>query len=170
MRLILHPDSVCRSVKGIHATALRGPAGRLTLAYRTTGIPTLGLAEAVADRADDLWKHTCFEAFVRPAAGELYYEFNFTPQLQWAAYRFEGYRQARVDAEIARPALRTRTGGGALEMSAEIALDLPGNWRVGISAVIEDADGNISYWALRHPPGKADFHHDDGFVVELPAT
>jgi hypothetical protein len=27
--------------------------------------------------------------------------------------------------------------------------------------------GDISYWALVHPPGKADFHHADSFAVEF---
>ena len=43
-------------------------------------------------------------------------------------------------------------------------------WRLGLSAVIEEADGTKSYWALAHPPGSPDFHHADCFVVELPAA
>jgi hypothetical protein len=34
------------------------------------------------------------------------------------------------------------------------------NW---FAAVIEET----SYWALVHPPGKADFHHADSFAVEF---
>jgi hypothetical protein len=41
-------------------------------------------------------------------------------------------------------------------------------WRLGLSAVIEDTRGSLSYWALAHPPGKPDFHHADGFALELP--
>ena len=36
-----------------------------------------------------------------------------------------------------------------------------------VSAVIEDDSGALSYWALRHPPGKPDFHHPDAFAMEL---
>ncbi|MBI3061386.1 MAG: hypothetical protein HYY83_05345 [Deltaproteobacteria bacterium] len=28
-------------------------------------------------------------------------------------------------------------------------------------------DGTISYWALKHPPGKPDFHHPDAFALEI---
>ena len=35
------------------------------------------------------------------------------------------------------------------------------------SYVIEEEDGTISYWALRHAAGKPDFHHPDGFAMEL---
>jgi hypothetical protein len=41
-------------------------------------------------------------------------------------------------------------------------------WLAGLCAVIEEADGTISYWALAHPPGAPDFHHPDCFVLELP--
>jgi hypothetical protein len=34
--------------------------------------------------------------------------------------------------------------------------------------VIEETNGNKSYWALAHPPGKADFHHADCFALEFP--
>jgi hypothetical protein len=33
--------------------------------------------------------------------------------------------------------------------------------------VIEEIDGALSYWALRHAPGKPDFHHRDAFALEL---
>jgi hypothetical protein len=41
------------------------------------------------------------------------------------------------------------------------------SWRLGLSALIEDASGRKSYWALAHPPGKPDFHHADCFAYEL---
>jgi hypothetical protein len=40
----------------------------------------------------------------------------------------------------------------------------------GLSAIIEEADGTRSYWALAHPPGEPDFHHPDCFALELPAA
>jgi hypothetical protein len=40
-------------------------------------------------------------------------------------------------------------------------------WRLGMSAVIEDKAGRMSYWALAHPPGKPDFHHRDCFAYEF---
>ena len=45
--------------------------------------------------------------------------------------------------------------------------DFSGKLKLGLSAVIEGADGGLSYWALRHPPGKPDFHHPEAFVLEL---
>jgi hypothetical protein len=39
--------------------------------------------------------------------------------------------------------------------------------RLVLSAVLEDTDGVLSYWALQHPPGRPDFHHPDAFAVQL---
>ena len=45
-----------------------------------------------AARRDELWKHTCFEAFVAENAGDGYRELNFAPSGEWAMYSFTGYR------------------------------------------------------------------------------
>ncbi|HEX8573739.1 MAG TPA: DOMON-like domain-containing protein [Allosphingosinicella sp.] len=55
-----------------------------------------------------------------------------------------------------------------LDPAMSLFLDRP--WRLGLSAVIEENNGRISYWALAHPPGKPDFHHPDCFGLELPAA
>jgi hypothetical protein len=39
--------------------------------------------------------------------------------------------------------------------------------RLGLAAVVEDKARVLSYWALKHPAEKPDFHHSDSFVVEL---
>ena len=41
--------------------------------------------------------------------------------------------------------------------------------RIGLSAVIEDTAGSLSYWALHHPRSKPDFHHRGGFILRLTA-
>ncbi len=38
---------------------------------------------------------------------------------------------------------------------------------LGLSVVIEEESGALSYWALRHAPGKPDFHHASAFALEL---
>jgi len=154
-------------------------AGSLLLSYVVSGaIADLRLppvAAAAAVRADELWRHTCFEAFVQAAPGPAYCELNFAPSTQWAAYRFDSYRTGmRLAAEIGAPriAVQSTPARYKLEASLELAAlsRLPRNagWRLGLAAVIEEASGNKSYWALAHPPGKPDFHHADCFALEFP--
>ena len=169
-----HPDSLCAAVTHIEVDVARPRAGSLLLSYVVTGkIGDLLLPAVTAPaQADELWRHTCFEAFVRAVPDGSYYEFNFAPSTQWAAYRFDGYRSGmRVAAEIGAP--KIEVGSTPERYTLRASLDLGGSssasgWRLGLSAVIEEANGRKSYWALAHPPGKPDFHHSDCFAVELP--
>jgi hypothetical protein len=170
--LKLHPDSRCGAVTAIDVGVSRRGAGTLILSYEVTGaIGDLRLPLTTAPaRADELWRHTCFEAFICPAVGETYTEFNFAPSTQWAAYRFDGYRAGMRIAEIcASPRIEVQSASGRFTLLAVVDLDaLPsGPWRVGLSAVIEETNSNKSYWALAHPHGKPDFHHSDCFACEI---
>jgi hypothetical protein len=125
-------------------------------------------------RADTLWKHTCFEAFVAPAEGSGYQEFNFSPSLDWAIYRFSAYRERMSPAEVGRvPKISVRRREDGLDLQSVVSLseiaDLRDahHLRIALAAVVEDQNGRLSYWALRHPPGRPDFHHPNGFALEI---
>jgi hypothetical protein len=175
--LKLHPDSRCQAVTRIEVEPRRTGVG-LALRYIVTGaITDLALPKwAKPERTDDLWKHTCFEAFVRGAGDEAYCEFNFSPSTEWAAYRFSKYRrETALDiGEVNAPAIVLRDSPTHFQMDIAIDLsrvaELPTRapWRAGVSAVIEEKSGQKSYWALAHPQGKPDFHHADSFVLQLP--
>jgi hypothetical protein len=159
--LICHPDTPARGVAGIIAV-LDGTR----LRYRVEGADALCLPPAAApERTDGLWRTTCFELFVQPAAGTGYLEFNIAPSGQWAAYRFDGYRAGMRDLDLAAP-LQIRRSGDAWQVDLPAPLPIG---RVGLAAVIEELDGTRSYWALAHPPGAPDFHHPDCFAIDLAA-
>jgi hypothetical protein len=101
-----------------------------------------------------------------------YVEFNFAPSGQWAAYAFTRYREGMAELASAPPQINCTAGEGIFEMTVKV--DLPESLRTvdvmaGLSAVIADKDGRTAYWALAHPPGKADFHHKDCFALQLEA-
>ena len=125
-------------------------------------------------RTDGLWKSTCFEAFVARADEPGYHEFNFSPSLDWAIYRFSAYREGMSPAEIGgAPDISVHRGDDGLELRSAVhlgdlaALRGTGRLRIALAAVIEDEHGRLSYWGLRHPPGKPDFHHPNGFALEV---
>jgi hypothetical protein len=125
---------------------------------------------AVSARSDELWRHTCFEAFIGSSRDAAYYEFNFAPSTQWAVYWFSGYRAGvRVATEINRPQISVKSTPECylLEASVELDEESLSHLRLGLAAVIELISGQRSYWALAHPPGKADFHNSDCFMLEL---
>jgi len=171
-----NPDSHSPAVRHVEVEVARRQVGGLLLRYVVSGeIAALALPAMMAPtRTDELWRHTCFEAFIRPGLGEDYYEFNFAPSTRWAAYRFDGYRSGmRVADETAAPRIEVEKAAEQFTLQATLQWDnsselgRAATWRLGLSAVIEQADGHKSYWALAHPPGKPDFHHADCFVLEL---
>jgi hypothetical protein len=120
-------------------------------------------------RADELWRSTCFEAFLRPLGEENYREWNFAPSGQWATYEFSCYREnmAAADADLA-PYIRMEDNFTWWALGATIAVPADTNWELGLSAVLEEKDGTKSYWALAHPGEKPDFHDPGCFVARLP--
>ena len=164
--LKIHPDSRCDAVSAIAVEIARLASGRLRLRYEVTGhAHALSLpAETNPERADGLWKQTCFEAFAARDSGE-YDEFNFSPSMRWAGYRFDSLRTGMRNIEMAPPEIKSRRSASAFTLEA--SLDFPEGDRLGLSAVIEAAGGEKSYWALAHPAEKPDFHHPGSFTIDL---
>jgi hypothetical protein len=120
-------------------------------------------------RADELWRTTCFEAFLRPEGADSYTEWNFAPKGNWAAYAFSGYRENMTKAEVRSPPyIRMEDNFTWWTVGATIAVEAGKGWNLGLSAVLEEKDGTKSYWALAHPAEKPDFHARDCFVAKLP--
>lgn len=135
--------------------------------------------------ADGLWRHTCFEAFVRQEGAAAYREFNFSPSGQWAHYRFSAERISALDTApepssglqaprpLPAPRLQVERHPDRLVLLATLLPDaLPDpsinrRLRLALSAVVEDSTGRLSYWALHHPLDRPDFHHPAGFVHAL---
>jgi hypothetical protein len=174
--LIRHPTTDCDPIRRIGVEMSRA-RDALLLSYRIEGeVSRLSMPVAgPAQRADDLWQHSCFEAFLRAAGGEGYHEFNFSPSGAWAAYRFAGRRRGRESPELTAPRLEVRRGPDWLAMNIQLSLagiaELAGSIPIsaGLTVVIEDERGGLSYWALAHGAALPDFHDPATFTLRLPA-
>lgn len=172
--LVAHRGSQAPAgVRGIAALVeLKG--SNLLFEYRLTGnLLQVAIPHGSRpQRTDRLWEHTCFEAFVAPAGGSRYFELNFSPSTQWAAYEFDGYRQGMRPLTLgAAPAIAVATTADELRVTAAVELgtlaDAPWPWRIGLTAVVEDRAGVRGYFALRHPRDKPDFHDSAAFTALL---
>lgn len=165
--LICHPDSRPGAVRRLSARVERGGAGLLLHFILEGDLERLRLpAPGPARIAPRLWERTCCEIFVARAGLPAYHEFNLSPSGEWAAHAFERYREgAMLEDAALDPRIAVRREAGKLELDALIRIEGE-RLLIGLAAVIEAADGSLSYWALRHPPGKPDFHHRDGFALE----
>lgn len=116
--------------------------------------------------ADLLWRHTCCEAFTRRPGAAAYEEFNVSPSGEWAAYSFSAYRAGSMRLE-APVEVHLEKDERQLVVAATLPVNSDQALEVALSAVIEEDDGALSYWALAHPAAKPDFHHPDAFALRL---
>ena len=174
--LTAHPSTPNDAVRSLEVRVRAEKSDTLVFQYSLAAdmshvrVPPTG----VGGPADALWRHTCFEAFVAAADAPGYHEFNFSPSYDWAIYRFSAYRKGMAHAGLGEtPEISIQRGEGGLELESAVRLEHLADLRdarrlrVAMAAVIEDDTGTLSYWGLRHPPGKPDFHHPDGFALEV---
>lgn len=151
-------------------------AGLLTLHYSLTGniedifLPPLSLYPC---RKDELWKTTCFECFLAIEDQPQYWEFNISPSGDWNIYHMDAYPRIAFREETSIHWLpfhfQMDDQGCFLKVAVNLLPIIREGQRIkiGITAVIQSADGDITYWALAHPAPRADFHLKESFICSL---
>ncbi|MEO6092448.1 MAG: DOMON-like domain-containing protein [Novosphingobium sp.] len=164
---VAHPAQRVTSV----AVKLTLTAHWLSLRWRIEGAGALVVPGfAGKGRADELWRTTCFELFARGQGDEEYCEFNLSPSERWAAYDFDSYRAGMAPRPMPHdPGCTWRRSGETALFDAAIPRGAipPTPNETGLTAVLEEEGGVISYWALAHPAAKPDFHNPAGFALTL---
>lgn len=158
---------------------------RLTIDYTLIGaleqieLPKLDVSKI--NRAHDLWKTTCFEWFMKTDWQTTYWEFNASPSGEWNFYQLDDYRKNLTESPLlSNPKFSTSiksTNDSKDEYHfvtdvniSKLQLDYPDLLRralMAVTTVIRWKSGETSYYALRHPAGKPDFHHHSGFKISL---
>lgn len=175
--LVPHPGTRAPILQSL-TVRLEATAASWRLRYRLRGeLSRLRLPAAAAQPGprDGLWQHCCLELFVGSPDSPAYREFNFSPSGDWAAYAFSGLRQhAGPDQIPVHPRLSWQHDDRSAQLDVQLpatALPAPdaGLRRLGLSAVLESLDGELSYWALQHPAERPDFHDPAGWAtIALP--
>lgn len=172
-QLAPHPAHPPAALRALEAKVTGRDANWLRLRWRIDGAGQLKIPPfAGKGRSDDLWRTTCFELFLKPLGGDGYCEFNLSPSERWNAYDLDEYRGGMSERPMPRePECIMRQGSSFAIFDAAIpATGLPqGDCAMGLSAVIEEQDGTISYWALGHDGEKPDFHAPACFTGMLAA-
>jgi hypothetical protein len=168
-QLQAHLTTPCPFIEALEVTIERQADGAVLCRYELRGVIgrlSIPATSAAPARTDGLWQRTCFEAFLSGPQAIDYSEFNFSPSGDWAAYRFRAYRDGMVDLALdPAPQISCEQTAHRLTMNARFDAATAGRCRLALCAVLKDRDGGTCYWALNHPPGKPDFHHEAGFVT-----
>ena len=150
-------------------------ANQLTICYNLGGdLKKIAISPPsnAPSRKHELWEDTCFEFFLGIKDSQRYWELNLSPAGHWNVYRFDDYRQG-MEEETAFEKLpfRIQNQIDALVLTLDVDLDKivsPNQAiEIGITTVIKNIDGNVSYWALTHRGEEPDFHLRDSFIVKL---
>jgi hypothetical protein len=173
--LVPHPSTPAWSVRGVFVSVALRTDGAIALSFTVEGdIGRLCVpVSAGPRRTDGLWRHTCFEAFVMAGNGPGYCELNFAPSGEWAAYAFRRYREGEPLAVEVEPAIVVQNDRDRLQVDAVAPVSCRARagsgtpLRLALAAVLEDIDGRLSYWALRHPADRPDFHHPESFAWDV---
>jgi hypothetical protein len=176
LHLQCHPAAPAGATLGLTVAVSVTPTG-LQLVYRVAGsCAALRIPPATQPGpADGLWRHTCMEAFVAVEGDAAYREFNFSPSGQWAIYSFAGERvRTFLDVDAAmQPSIQIQIQSSIEQLTLAVhlpwsALPARGSMlNVALSAVIEEVNGRLSYWARQHPGEQPDFHHPAGRDLRL---
>ncbi len=176
-QLIPHPAFPPARIASVEARVTGMTADWLSLRWKVVPGAVLKLPPfAGRKRADGLWRKTCFELFVKRDGSDGYSEFNLSPSEAWAAYDFDSYRAGMRDRPVERaPACSLRNGSSCTLLDVHIPADaIPaGPATIGLSAVLEETCGTLSFWALAHPEAsrqpQPDFHDPACFAGRLAA-
>ena len=175
LELHCHPSCRTKAVRAIRARIHRTADDQLRINFVLDGdLRSIVVPSPTTSRiGHELWRHTCFEAFIAIEGRQAYYEFNFAPSSEWTIYAMRAYRDgAPLADESMRPEILVRSSAIPLELDAVVHLDrlsaehARAPLRVGLTAVVEAVDG-YSHWALVHPESKPDFHNPLGFALRL---
>ena len=116
--LTAHPAYPPWAVTSVTARTLSRDKNWLLLRWRIEGSGKLLVpAFAGKGRADELWRTTCFELFLKPGGGTAYCEFNLSPSERWAAYDFSDRRDGMEDRPVPREPECTMRQGSSFAKS-----------------------------------------------------
>lgn len=145
---------------------------KLVLSYILQG--NLDLVELASfdklQEGDDLWKTTCFECFCLLDDGHSYIELNFSPRGYWHIYYFDGYRKASktLNHLITVNQIDTQfSHADKYRLNAAVNIESISIKAIGLTAVLEDKNNKLAYYALSHKASEPDFHQKASFEITL---
>jgi hypothetical protein len=156
--------------------------GSLYISYKLSGdLSSIDLGEGKPhhSRVLKLWEKTCFELFIQNSKKE-YVEFNFSPVFEWNSFYFEKkgdplkefqkmdgvkldillsldvfHLIVEIDKKKFPVNFFDKSENGVFHLSA------------GITGVVKEKSGRLSYWALEHADQRPNFHHPDSFKYKF---
>lgn len=154
------------------ATELNTTSDSIYISYKLSGaLNSIDMGEGNPKHARvlKLWEKTCFELFMKDEKNS-YIEFNFSPDFEWNCFYFE--KKGDALAEYKRMELvkfdilfSNEVVNVIVELQKKMFPDhfFDGKLCVGITSVLKEKSGALSYWALSHHDIRPNFHDFKSF-------
>lgn len=148
------------------------------ISYRIKkNLPLIDLGSSTPNKARrvSLWEKTCFELFIKNK-NDQYIEFNFSPNFEWNCFYFNKKGDALKEWEqMPRPETDILLSSEHFFLFVDIRkeffpkgfFEIGSELSAGITSVIKDTSGSMSYWALSHADTRPNFHHFDSFKYKF---
>ena len=142
---------------------------------RNLALINLGNSTPNKARLVKLWEKTCFELFIKNKDNQ-YMEFNFAPNFEWNCFYFNQAGAPLLEWEqMQTPVIDILLSSEHFFMFVDIKKEFfpkgffneESELSAGITSVIKDNTGSISYWALSHADPRPNFHHFDSFKYKF---
>ncbi|MBK9295045.1 MAG: hypothetical protein IPM57_11515 [Oligoflexia bacterium] len=117
-------------------------------------------------RQNNLWEHTCFEAFVGEKNSKEYFEFNFSTNSAWNIFEFKNYRLPQPPKQCERfEFLKIEFENNIFKAQVKPKNFKKSFYEISLATVIESKKNEIFYWALKHNKSRPDFHLRENFIL-----
>lgn len=133
----------------------------------------------IKPRANELWKITCIEFFIKSTSEKKYWEFNISPLGFWNFYELDDYRSNLNESSLCEPVQFTFSVIKNQNLTFNLLININSlinyypyiiqNGLLSITSVIRWKNNTTSYLALKHAENKPDFHSDIGFFISIPS-
>ncbi len=155
---------------------LNNTSESLFISYKLQGdLSSLDLGTGIPKHARvmKLWEKTCFELFLKDS-NDTYVEFNFSPDFEWNCFKFEKKKSDPIPYErMELVKFDILFSNEVVHVIVELQKRMfpehffEGKLSAGITSVIKEKSGAISYWALSHVDTRPNFHHFDSFKYKF---
>ena len=116
-------------------------------------------------RADELWKTTCFEAFWALPGQNSYWELNLSTSGQWNLYYFESYRKPDPPIwshDFLLMKVETEKNNLTCTLQSKVPIE---KLEISLCTILRLTD-KTCYFSTAHKREKPDFHARESFILQ----
>ena len=126
-------------------------------------------ATSKPQRANELWKATCFELFLADSKAETYYELNFSSSLAWNFYALKHYRAEVSEVKLLNdPIIQVFEENESFKIELELeGFDFSKFDICNLTCILLTKENERTFWSSKKMDEKPDFH-DRKYFLQIP--